>query len=199
MQQQRCLIRTILLAFLQAFLPGIYAMCGIFVAEIDVSHCIINLVEIVFILVAACHPFQAGNHLAELTLMHNLSLHDTGVERYFVWGIGAYYMRKSLVCHRISTRFMIELGKQEVETGFRQLASSCLYSILQIRNSFCILMCKHIVACLGVLDFLLSFSCDAVTLHFVKQVFSIVRPIQCNITSRQLCLCNRRDIRLCTI
>ena len=63
-------------------------------------------------------------------------------------------------------------------------------------NGFFILMRKHIVTCLGVVDLFLSFSRNTVTFHLVQQVFCIVRPIKCNIATSQFCFGYRRDIGL---
>ena len=198
-QQQCRLVWTILLAFLKAFLPGVDAMCGIFIAEVDVAHGIIDLVEVVLVLVALGHPLQSCNHLTELTLMHHLCLHDACIEGYFVGRIGTYHLGECLVCHRVAPRLVIELCKQEVEAGLGKFASCCLDGILQIGNGFVVLAREDIVCSLGIIHFLLSLAGDAVSSHLVQKVFSIVRPIQCNIASSQFCLGDRHDVGLRTI
>ena len=171
-------------------------MRGIFVAEVDVAHCIIDLVEVVLVLVTLGHSLQSGNHLTELTLVHHLCLHDASVEGYFVRRIGTYHLGECFVSQRITSRFMIELCKQEVKACLRQLAFCRTDCVLQMRYGLVVLMRKDIISRLCIIDLLLSLASDTIALHFVQKVFSIIRPVQCNIASSQLCFCDRHDVWL---
>ena len=66
--------------FLHAFLPGRQAACCILHSQIDVSHGVIHLVQIVLVLVTLGHSLQPGNHLAELAFGHDFCLQDAGIE-----------------------------------------------------------------------------------------------------------------------
>ena len=91
-------------------------MCGVLGAEVDVAHGVIDLVEVVLVLVAACHALEASYHLSELALVHNLCLHDAGVEGHFVGRVGTYDARECLVGQGVAPRFVVELCEQEVES-----------------------------------------------------------------------------------
>ena len=196
MQQQRRLVRPGLLALFQALLPSIDTMGGIARTEVDVAHRIIDLIEVVFILIAASHTFQTRYHLAELALVHHLGLHDASVESHFVRRIGTNDTRKRLVSQGIAPRFVIELCQQEVEAGLRQLAACRLYSVLQVWNGFLVLMRQYIIASLRIVEVLLSMPRNTVSLHLVQQIFGIVWPFQCHIAARQSSPCHRSDVGL---
>ena len=90
LQQQHSFVRTILGSVLYAFLPCVDAMSGVIYVHVDVTHCVIDLIQIVFVLVALGHSLQLGYHLTEFAAGHNLSLGYTGTECHLVRRVGTH-------------------------------------------------------------------------------------------------------------
>ena len=83
-QQQNALFDARTGSFFVAFLIGTDGMSCIALSQIDVSKCIVDLVQIVLVLVRGSHTLQTADHLSALRSSHHFRHGDTRVEFYLV-------------------------------------------------------------------------------------------------------------------
>ena len=66
-QQQHTFFYAVACTLLAAFFVGSYGVGGVFLGHVDVSHGVVHLVQILFVVVRAGHAAQAGNHFLLLS------------------------------------------------------------------------------------------------------------------------------------
>ena len=102
MQQQHALFRSRARGFLVAFLVGYDGVCRVFLREVDISYGVVNLVEIVLVVVIACHSPEPAYHLLTLTVACKHLRHGNAcVEGHLVRRVLTQHLAERLVGLRI--------------------------------------------------------------------------------------------------
>ncbi len=97
MKQQHAFLDAVAGGLLVAFLIGPDGSERIFLHQIDVTHGIIHLIQIIGILAGTGHSFQTADHLLGVAACHHFCHRDAGVEFQFVRWIHANHTAESLI------------------------------------------------------------------------------------------------------
>ena len=97
MKQEHAFLDTAAGGFLVAFLIGGDGSEGVFLHQVDVAHGVIYLIQVLGILVGACHSLQPADHLLGIAASHHLRHGDAGIELQFVRRVHAHHAAESLV------------------------------------------------------------------------------------------------------
>ena len=153
MKQQHTLLNAAAGSLLVAFFIGANGSQRVFLHQVDVTHGIIDLIEIFFVIVRTCHPLQAADHLLGVTSCHHLRHGDAGIELQFVGRIHSHHPSESLVSLVFLSEGCIELSQQIAFTGFLLTSHLMFDDFLQIRDGFRIAFGMDIIVGKGVIPF----------------------------------------------
>ena len=175
-QQQNALFDARTGSFFVAFLIGTDSMNCIALSQVDVSKCIIDLVQIVLVLVRGSHTLQTADHLSALRSSHHFRHGDTRVEFYLVGWILCDDLLIGFVGLLLMPEFRLELSEQIVFASLLPLAHLVFDDLSQVGHSLSIIARVNVVVGHGIVPLLLCPPVDAVAAHVANHVLGIVDP-----------------------
>ena len=132
LQQQHASFHAVAGGFLVALLIGADGLHGVLLQQVDVAHGVIDLVQVVLVVVVACHALQAAYHAAAVAGGHHLGLGNAGIELQLVGRVLAYHVLVGIEgLLRVAQRGLY-LSHQEPFTGFLGLPLLVLDDFSQV-------------------------------------------------------------------
>ena len=190
LQQQHALLYARACSLSRSALVGVDSLRGVVLRQIDVADGVVYLVEIVLVLVRACHALQSANHLLRLTGRHHLRHGDARVELQFV---------RRVELHHVLAQCRLHLSHEKPFAGALLASHLVLYHVTQVGNSFLVFASVHVVVGVGVVPLLACRPVNGVTLHVAYHVLGVVEPSLLDVALGEPCSRLGVDGGLCLV
>ena len=175
-QHQHTFLHAIACGLGTALLVCVDSLCRVALGEVDVTHRIVHLIEIIFVLVRSRHAFEPSDHLSRLPRSHHFRLSHTGVEFEFIGRIGADSPLIGLIGFLIRVDQRIDLSKQKIFARFLFAPHLVTDDFLQMWNCLGIVLCVDIEVGQGIIPFLASNTRYGVATGIADDFLSVVEP-----------------------
>ena len=185
-QQEHTLFNAVASSFLATGFVGCDGRNGVILQQVYISHGIIHLIEIFFVVFRACHPAQrAYGFLCRLRIGKHLGLEDAGIKGELIWRTLLQTFLQSLVRFLLVAQDLLHLAQEKIKTGFLQFARLFASGQSEVGECFgqSLLSQKHVGHGGGVLAF--QPMGNTVVGNAFQSVLSIVEPIQLGIAACQ--------------
>ena len=188
-QQQHTFFYSCPCGFCVTLLIGLYGLCGIIVKQVDITHSVIHLVEIVLVVVRGSHSLQLAYHLFSLAAGHHLGHRYASVEVEFVWRVQSQHSFECLVSEFVVSQFCLQLS-HEIPFACLLLASHLMaYHLAQIRYCLLYLVGVDVIVGIGVVPLFHGAPVKRVTSHLCYHVLGVVHEVRLDVALCQPCSC----------
>ena len=176
LQQQHALLYARACSLSRSALVGDDSLRGVVLRQVDVADGVVYLVEIVLVLVRACHALQSANHLLRLTGRHHLRHGDARVELQFVRRVELHHVLECLCCLHVVAQCRLHLSHEKPLAGALLASHLVLDDVAQVGDGFLVFARVHVVVGVGVVPLLARRPVNGVALHVAYHVLGVVEP-----------------------
>ena len=199
LQQQHALLYARACSLSRSALVGDDSLRGVVLRQIDVADGVVYLVEIVLILVRACHALQSANHLLRLTGRHHLRHADACVELQLVGWVELRHVLERLHRLHVVAQCCLHLSHEEPLACALLASHLVLYHVAQVGYGFLVFARVYVVVGVCVVPLLACRPVDGVALHIAYHVLGIVEPALLDVALGEPCSRLGVDGGLCLV